>query len=304
MEKIRLFLSDFWKHSYSSSTEKILATILGIILLFIVRSIIIKVSRKSIQKDVIFIRWKKGTNTGFYIFSLILCGFIWIQGFNSFATLVGLVSAGMAIAFKEPLLNIGGWAYILARRPFIIGDRIEIDGIIGEVLDIRLFMFSLQEAGGLRAGAEQVTGRIVHVPNAKVFTLSVSNFTETTPYIFHEINILLSLNSKWELVEAKLLEIMENHPEYWKAPQKLKSDNNFREYYLFGTTEEPIVFAKLCEDGIELCLRYTAEPRKLRKTEDAIWRQLIPFVQHHKEIQLAYRPRRIISESNQGGVIG
>src|SRR5690606_32918538 len=150
------------------------------------------------------------------LLALLFVGFIWVHGFNSFATLIGLVSAGLAIAFKEPLLNIGGWAYILARRVYIIGDRIELDKISGDVLDIRLFMTTIQEVGGERNRADQPTGRIVHIPNAKVFTHPVINFTETTAHIFQEISLTLTIESKWEMAESKMLEIMNAHPEYWK----------------------------------------------------------------------------------------
>jgi small-conductance mechanosensitive channel len=302
IEKIADFFSDFWQHSFATNYEKIFATVLGVGLLYLLRVVVIRLSRRSIQKDIIFMRWKKGTNTTFYLLALLFAGFIWVHGFNSFATLIGLVSAGLAIAFKEPLLNIGGWAYILARRVYIIGDRIEIDKVSGDVLDIRLFMTTIQEVGGERNRAEQPTGRIVHMPNAKVFNYPVINFTETTAHIFQEISLTLTIVSKWELAESKMLEIINAHPEYWKAPQKVTPDNSFREYYLFGAVADPEVFTRVTQDGIELSLRYTVDPRKVRKIEDALWRELLPFIQAHPELEMAYRPRRIVS--NTGDKIG
>jgi len=292
-ERIALFFEHIWKNSLDSTIEKTLATVLGVMVLFGIRFFIIKVSKKTSPKDIIHMRWKKSTTTGFYIFSLLLISFIWIEGFKSFATLIALISAGLAIAFKEPLMNLGGWLYIISRRPFIIGDRVEIEGITGEVLDLRMFMFTLQEVGGTRVGAEQPTGRIVHIPNGKIFLLSLFNFTETTSFIFNELTLKLTADSNWKKAEEKFLEILKQHPEYWKAPQKVKSDNDHREYYLFNTNQEPEVFVKITDFGIETTLRYTVDPRKMRKVENAIWREMLDFIQNEKDIKLSYFPRRI-----------
>jgi small-conductance mechanosensitive channel len=292
-EKIKVFISHLWNNNLNSVTEKTIATIIGVLILFIIRVLILRISKKNAVKEIAYMRWKKGTSTGFYVFAILLVSFIWVEGFKTFATLIAVISAGMAIAFKEPLMNLGGWAYILARRPFIIGDRIEIGGNMGEVLDIRIFMFTLQEVGGNRVGAEQTTGRLIHVPNGKVFTEFIYNFTETRPFIYHELNLTLSATSNWQKVESKFLDIMEKHPEFWKAPQKVKSDNNFREYYLFESSLTPECFVRINPQGIELSLRHTVDPRKIRKVEDAIWRELITYIQAENDLDLAFQPTRV-----------
>jgi small-conductance mechanosensitive channel len=72
---------------------------------------------------------------------------------------------------------MAGWVYILSRRPFQVGDRIEVNQFKGDVVDIRLFRFSLMEIQGW-VDAEQSTGRLVHVPNGVVFNREVANYTE------------------------------------------------------------------------------------------------------------------------------
>ena len=74
-----------------------------------------------------------------------MLGRLWIQGFESLATVLGLVAAGIAIALNDVLTNIAGWIYILWDAPFAIGDRIEIESSQGDVIDIGLFKFTLLE---------------------------------------------------------------------------------------------------------------------------------------------------------------
>jgi len=73
-------------------------------------------------------------------------------------------------------LSIAGWLLILIRRPFGVGDRIEINGIKGDIIDIRLFQTSLLEIGNW-VHADQSTGRIVHFPNSFVFKAENYNYS-------------------------------------------------------------------------------------------------------------------------------
>lgn len=69
----------------------------------------------------------------------------------------------------ESWLNVAAWMFMIWGRPFVVGDRIQINDHIGDVIDVRIFQFSLLEVGHW-SGAEQSTGRVIHVPNGSIFT--------------------------------------------------------------------------------------------------------------------------------------
>ena len=48
---------------------------------------------------------------------------------------------------RDPITGITGWAYILWRAPFGVGDRIQIGNNAGDVIDLNFFKFSLLEIG-------------------------------------------------------------------------------------------------------------------------------------------------------------
>ena len=95
---------------------------------------------------------------------------IWLEGIRSFATYFGLLSAGLAVALKDPITNLIGWAFIIWRKSFEVGDRVEIGEYAGGVVDQRIFQFSLMEISNWVA-ADQSTERILHVPNGMVFIM-------------------------------------------------------------------------------------------------------------------------------------
>ncbi|MHC4520527.1 MAG: mechanosensitive ion channel domain-containing protein, partial [Planctomycetota bacterium] len=88
---------------------------------------------------------------------------IWVSGAGQMGVFLGVIGAGIALSLQEVLLCVAGWALIIIKRPFDIGDRIEFSGHVGDVIDIRVFQTSLLEVGNW-VGADQSTGRIINVP--------------------------------------------------------------------------------------------------------------------------------------------
>ncbi|MCD4655100.1 mechanosensitive ion channel family protein, partial [bacterium] len=132
--------------------------------------------------------------TNLYVYTLFLTlfvGRIWIEGIDSLTTILGLASAGVAIAMHDTIANMTGWVFIVSRRPFKVGDRIQIGDLAGDVIDIRFFQFSIVEIGNW-VDADQSTGRIVHVPNSKVLREALANYQIGFEYIWNEIPVLIT----------------------------------------------------------------------------------------------------------------
>ena len=130
------------------------------------------------------------------VIATVVVGFIWLEALDDIATFLGLLSAGLAIALADVFLGLAGWVYVITRHPFHIGDRVEIDGKIGDVVDSRLLRFSLLEIGNW-VHADQSTGRIVHIPNGMLFRQSLANYTQGFRYIWHEISLNVTFESDW-----------------------------------------------------------------------------------------------------------
>jgi len=135
---------------------------------------------------------------------------IWSQSAATIATYLGIVSAGVAIALHDPLTNLAGWLFLIVRRPFVVGDRIEIGAHAGDVIDVRMFQFSLIEIGNW-VDADQSTGRILHMPNALVFREPIANYTEGFNFIWDEIPVTVTFESNWQRAKEILTEIVNQH---------------------------------------------------------------------------------------------
>ncbi|MBT4644192.1 MAG: mechanosensitive ion channel family protein [Deltaproteobacteria bacterium] len=113
----------------------------------------------------------------------------------------------------------------MLKRPFEIGDRIEIKGQSGDVIDIQVFPFSMLKVGN-RVDADQSTGRIVHVPNGLVFNQIISNYSKGLPFLWNEIPVLVTFDIDWQKAKEILSEIVLKNmkDQRQKAEQKLKQE--------------------------------------------------------------------------------
>ena len=167
---------------------------------------------KTIKNSKTYYRVKKILVYVFFILTVVLIARVWFTGVSSITTFLGLFTAGLAITLKDVILNLVGWAYIVWKAPFRVGDRIEINNVIGDVIDLQLFEFALMETNNW-VKADQSTGRIVYIPNSLVFKEATFNFSKGIPFIWNEIPIHVTFESNWEKAKSILEEIARKHGE-------------------------------------------------------------------------------------------
>ena len=90
--------------------------------------------------------WRTGIKNGYNALLLIIVGFIWIEMMESIGTFLGLIGAGLAIALQDPIVNLAAWVFIVIDRPFEVGDRVEIDGMAGDVISINYYRTPLKNS--------------------------------------------------------------------------------------------------------------------------------------------------------------
>lgn len=231
--------------------------------------------------------WRKTIQYTLVFIGLLLVGNIWISNFQSITTFLGLLSAGIAIALKDIFVNIAGWIFIYWRKPFDVGDRIQIGDYKGDVVDLRLFQFSILEVGNW-VDADQSTGRIVHVPNGKVFIDPQANYSQGFDYIWNEQNINISLDSDYKKAQVILKEIMNKmfQSDFKTIEYALRKAQ--KEHFISFSQYTPTVYSKIHERGIQLSLRYLCNPRKRRFFEHHFTEAMIDRFRMEPDIKIVY----------------
>ena len=274
--------------------NKILVSVGIIIVLSIIRFILLRLVWRNTQNVKVRYQWKQTLSIVIPFIALVLIGAVWMRAFAQFGAFMGLLTAGLAIALKDPLTNMAGWFFIVIRKPFSVGDRIQVGNYAGDVVDIRMFQFSIIEIGNW-VDADQSTGRIIHLPNSKVFLEAQANYNAGFNYIWNEIPVLITFESNWEKAKVILNEVAYQFAgEVGKLAEKeiLKASRTFMIYYTHLT---PIVYIRVEDSGVKLTIRYLCNPRRRRGTETEIWEEILKRFQQHPDVELAYPTTRFYS---------
>ncbi len=244
-------------------------------------------------------KWRKATSYIVSILGLLVVGRIWFQGVHSVVTYLGILSAGLAIALQDIISNFAGWAFILWRRPFAIGDRIQVGEHRGDVIDIRIFQFTILEIGNW-VDADQSTGRILHVPNRDVISKVTANYGTGFEYIWDEIPVLITFESNWEKAKEILSRVVNEHAEHLTTRAEKKIKETARRYLIFYNKLTPAVFSEVRDSGVMLTLRFLCEPRKRRAARQAMWEDILKEFAKHKDIDFAYPTQRFFNHATEG----
>jgi len=273
---------------------RISATVLLLAVLFIVRWLVSRwLSRRVSDPDMVFRARKTVSYVATAIF-VVVVSWIWLPFFDDLGTFLGLVSAGLAIALADVFLDIAGWFFIVFRRPFKVGDRVEINGTAGDVIDVRVFRFTVLEIGNW-VDADQSTGRVVHIPNGMLFRHATANFTEGFFHIWHEMPVLVTFESDWKKAEEMLLAAaapVAIGEEELRRHQQIASEA--RDYLILFKELNATVYISTQESGVLLTLRMLVEARTRRGIEDAVWRSLLDMISNEPTVTLAYPTARAV----------
>ena len=267
--------------------------------LWVARLIILRVAYRRTADIRARYQWRKTTTYIAVAIGAVLFLRIWLGAVGSLGTFLGLVSAGIAIALRDPLVNLAGWLFIVWKRPLAPGDRITVRTHTGDVIDQRLFQFTLLEVG-TETGAGQSTGRIIHVPNGWVFTGSVINATRGFPYIWNEIPVLIPFEADWKKAKKLLLEVADEHAGILSEDAERKLRRAAQEFMIFYSKLTPTVYTSVKADGVELTLRYLVEPRRRRGSEEKIWEAILDLFAAHGDLDFAYPTQRFYNATREG----
>ncbi len=276
---------------------KILASFVVLVILFTARFLMLRSVHQRVDDGEAAYRTTKLTTYSITIIGIITLSWIWLDAFDNVATYLGLVSAGIAIALSDVLKNMAGWVYLLTRRPFKVGDRIEISNLKGDVVDIRLFRFSLMEVGNW-VDADQSTGRLVHVPNGNVFTTPIANYTEGFQFVWHELPLLVTFESNWRTAEDILRNALQEHAPKLGSKHENQIRATARRYQIKIGAITPIVYLTVRDSGVLLTGRFLVDARARRSTEETLWKAILDAIAVDPTVELAYPTVRTYFEGS------
>ncbi len=223
-----------------------------------------------------------------------------IEDIATLATTLGLVGAALVISLQDVCASFFAWFVIMLGHKFTIGDRLEIDGTKGDVLDIQLLRTTLIEVNNW-LGTDQPTGRIIVIPNNLVFKTKVFNYSHGHPFIWGKIDVTVTYSTPVAGALALFKKVLEEETREDFAAARRAAAAMERRYGVPDAEYEPKIHTRLADSGVTFSLFYVSHYRQTSAVRNRINRRLIAELEHHREIQLAYTTMSVLTSPASDG---
>ena len=267
----------------STTLNLIIYSILAILIITLISKIAILINLKTNKNEKKLYTFNKKTKIAKLLLTMIVLLIIWEKQLTNIITFISFIGAAATLAMRDIIINFLAGIYITISKPFKLEDRIEVGTTIGDVVNINSLNFEILEVAKKEDG-EQSTGIIVQVPNSKVFTEEIKNYTKAFKYIWSELSVKIKLDSDLVKNKKTLYDIVNSNDIVKKIPKKMKVQLNeaIGDYRIYYNNLEPIIYTKLSEEYVTLTIRYLAHPKKARHIESQIWNKIYEEAQNKK----------------------
>ncbi len=188
---------------------------------------------------------------------------------------IGVAGAGIAFALQEVIGSVAGWIAISFGNFYSPGDRVQVGGIKGDVIDIGILRTTLMELGEW-VNSDLYSGRIVRVANSFVFKQPVFNYSGDFPFLWDELRVPVQYGSDHRQVRRILQDIgAEISGEAFIANVRSAWRRMLKKYLLENASVEPQVTLVLTDNWMEFTLRYVVDVKARRSTKDHLYQRIL-----------------------------
>lgn len=257
-----------WLQEYPVASS-ILKYLLLVALVLLCIQFLRRLLRKHIVDTSARYKTQKGVEIIGYIILVILSFLYFTGNIKDFTLAIGLFSAGVAFTLQELFLSIAGSLYIFIVKVYKPGDRIEINGIKGDVIDVDSIYTTMMEIGQW-VNSDNYTGRIVKLSNAFVFKGPIYNYSQDFAFIWDGFNLPIRYGSDIELAKSIVIKVATEILSEYTAKSKAQWKDVVNKYYIENAIVDPSLAIKLTDNWIEFNLRYIVDYKKRRSTRDLL----------------------------------
>jgi len=206
---------------------------------------------------------------------------------GSAVTFAGLLTAGVAVALQNVIVSVVAYFFLIGKYGIRVGDRVQIAGVTGEVVDIGLVRIHVMELGG--PGDPQPTGRIVAFSNSIVFQPTAGVFKQIpgTNFLWHELKLTLAPESDYHEATERITKAVDAALEEYRDSienQRLLMEKNLST--ISPAELRPKVRLHYTASGIEASLRFPVDLEKAGEIDDHVMREVTAALDREPRLRL------------------
>ncbi|MDP3090569.1 MAG: mechanosensitive ion channel [Nitrospira sp.] len=262
---------------FDPTVGKLVSTTVAILLVMALVRISRRVLNRYVQEPGNLYRAKKMVTFLGYFTGLIAISLIFSDSLGRMAVAFGVAGAGIAFALQEVIASLAGWVAISFGNFYNTGDRVQLGGIKGDVIDIGMLRTTMMEIGQW-VNADLYNGRIVKIANSFVFKEPVFNYSGDFPFLWDEITVPVKYGSDYRFSREIFQRILVEITGEYSTQAKASWTELIQQYRVDSAEIDPRVFLVANDNWMEFTLRYVVDYKKRRITKDRLFTRILEEV--------------------------
>ena len=281
LEGLKIWMAE---HPLSINIFKYLTWVVLIVSLFVFLRRFVK---KSLPDNTIKYQSQKSLEILGYLVLIFVSISFFTGSIKDFGLAIGLLTAGITITLQELILSIAGSFYIFFVRVYKPGDRIQINDIKGDVIDVDSIYTTMMEIGEWVSG-DNYSGRIVKLSNAFVFKGPVYNYSRDFPFVWDEFNLPIRYGSDLDLAKSIVIDVAKETLSEYVAKSMDVWKTVVKKYYIEAAEVHPTLAMTITDNWIQLNLRYIVDYKKRRSTRSLLFEKIYQKIEESEgKVELA-----------------
>lgn len=267
---------------YNPSVGKVVTLAIGIAVIWILIKVIQRKLFSKIQSNDNRYQAKKISTFLGYLLTILLLTIVYSDKLGGFTVALGVAGAGITFALQEVIASFAGWIAIMFGGFYKTGDRVQLGGIKGDVMDIGVLRTTIMETGEWVDG-DLYNGRIVFIANSFVLKEPVFNYSGEFPFLWDELTIPIDYGSNYQLAEKIIADAANSLAEELNIESKENWDKLRLKYRLEEAQTEPIISMKIKDSWVEFTLRYVITFNRRRSMKSNLYARILNKIEETNE---------------------
>jgi small-conductance mechanosensitive channel len=218
---------------------------------------------------------------------LLIIVFTFATQLGSAVTFAGLITAGVAVALQNVIVSIVAYFFLIGKYGIRVGDRVQIAGVMGEVVEIGLVRIHVMELSG--PGDSQPTGRIVALSNSIVFQPTAGLFKQIpgTNFLWHELKLTLSAEADYHTAKERIAQSVSEALGEFRDSLDAQRRSMERNLTNISPAElKPKIHLHYVASGLAADIRYPVALDKASEMDDQLMRGVIAALAREPRVKL------------------
>lgn len=270
-ETIRTYL-------YNEMVGRLIALVVGAAMIVATMRFIKSRTRTHVRDDDARYRALKTLDVATWLLVIVVAVVIFSDKLGGFTVALGVAGAGIAFALQEVIASVAGWLAVMFGGFYRTGDRVQLGGIRGDVIDVGIIRTTIMEMGQWVDG-DLYNGRIVRIANSFVFKEPVFNYSGDFPFLWDEVKIPVMFGSDYDEARALFEAAAAAIAGELTDSSQLAWHGMVNKYMIEDARTSPWVTLTFNDNWVEFTIRFVVGYKARRGTKDLLFTRLLRDVE-------------------------